>query len=111
MFITQQASEASDFRGVWQSGSAPGHGANGAYVNNVSVTNTRDDLYDAVAIGSPVVVSIHSTSTTWTGPNQMLLFGYGGAFALDGTVIDAVFYDASAVTDRADISTALEAAL
>lgn len=110
--ITRQASEATNFRGVWQNGSSSSHAANNCIVNNTFADPTRDTFHDAVAIGSDVCLTVASTSTTWTSPSQFLVHGYNsGGFDFTGYWLDAVMYSDALMSDRAAVDSALRADL
>lgn len=108
VFATKEPNSPTSYVGVWQNGSGLSNRTTNAWVNNVPAGATRDTLHDAVAVGAERVVTVDSNSIPWFSPTQWLLFGYqtgGGDFV--GTWLDAVAYDATGLSNRADIDSAL----
>lgn len=112
--LLKSSTQADRYVGVWQNGNGASitsnSGTAAAYIAGSSVGASRDTLQDAVSVGSPVVLAVTATSlATWGGNFQ--LGGYGSGFDYAGKLLDFAVYSDSALTDRADIETALGAAL
>lgn len=102
------------FAGAWLSGSSStalhsNYGTCAVYIDSTLFSGTtRDNLHDAIATSTSMVVSLTASAPTgsYTG-----VLAYDSAYDYQGSAVDLIVYSTNAHADRASIEAALGAAL